>query len=121
MFVSWAGLLLAGFTPPRGVGATVCWIKAGTGLPCPGCGLTRSMSSAMRGMFAESWQFHPFGILILGFFICAAVMSMAPVLRKALARYIDSRPEGFGRIYGGFVTAFVVFGIVRVLLHLDAR
>jgi len=121
VFVSWVGLLLAGITPPHGFGLTVCWIKAGTGLPCPGCGLTRSISCALRGMVLESWQYHPFGFLILGFFVCAAAMSLMPAFRKKLTSHIDSRPKLFGRIYAGFVAAFVGFGIARALLQLGAH
>ncbi len=72
-------------------------------------------------MVAESWQYHPFGFLILGLFLCAALMSLMPAFRKQLTSYIDSRPEFFGRIYAGFVVAFVGFGIARALLHLADR
>src|SRR5215467_11057825 len=74
VFVSWFGLLMASITPPHGFGFTVCWIKSATGLPCPGCGLTRSLSCALRGMPVESWQYHPFGLLILGLFLCGAAL-----------------------------------------------
>src|SRR5262249_17002125 len=56
---AWLGLALAFVTPPHGTGFTVCWFKNSTGLPCPGCGLTRSFSCALRGMFLESWHYHP--------------------------------------------------------------
>jgi len=59
LFAAWSGLFLAAVTPPHGAGFTVCWLKASTGIPCPGCGLTRSLSCALRGMFMESWQYHP--------------------------------------------------------------
>ena len=118
VFVSWAGLLLAAITPPHGFGFSICWIKAATGLPCPGCGLTRSISCALRGMVVESWQYHPFGFLILGIFVCAAAMSLMPDFRKKLASQIDSRPKLFGGIYAAFVAAFVGFGIARALLAL---
>jgi hypothetical protein len=121
VFVSWAGLLVAGITPPHGFGITVCWIKSATGLPCPGCGLTRSISCALRGMVVESWQYHPFGFLILAIFVSAAAMSLMPALRRKLTRHIDSRPKLFGRIYAGFVAAFVGFGIARALLQLAAH
>jgi len=118
VLAAWAGLLLAGVTPPHGTGFTICWIKASTGSPCPGCGLTRSLSCALRGMFVESWNYHPLGIMILILFILTAVVSVIPALRKALVDHIEARPRWFQRIHFGFVIAFVGFGAVRVLFHL---
>ena len=113
---SWAGLLLALFTPPQGTGFTVCWLKAGTGLPCPGCGLTRSPSCGLRGMFAESWHYHPMGLLILGFFVAVAAASLVPGLRNYFTAFIESRSRLFTLVYVGFVVAFVGFGLVRALV-----
>ncbi|MDE7018428.1 MAG: DUF2752 domain-containing protein [Lachnospiraceae bacterium] len=43
-----------------------------TGLPCPGCGMTRALFYLMRGNVAESVRMHPMGIPIagLGFYFC---------------------------------------------------
>lgn len=30
-----------------------------TGIPCPGCGMTRAMLSALRGDLASAWRYHP--------------------------------------------------------------
>ncbi len=32
-----------------------------TGLPCPGCGMTRSCLALLRGNWAAAWRFNPFG------------------------------------------------------------
>jgi len=118
VFVAWAGLFVACVTPPHGTGLTLCWIKASTGLPCPGCGLTRSLSCALRGMFVESWHYHPLGMLILLLFILTAGASAMPRLRNALVHYIERRRGWFERIHFVFVIAFVGFGAVRVFFHL---
>jgi len=75
----------------------------------------------LRGMVVESWQYHPFGFVILGIFVCAAAMSLMPAFRKKLTSHIASHPKLFGRIYAGFVAAFVGFGIARALLQLAAH
>lgn len=36
-----------------------CLIKQTTGLPCPGCGLTRGCLSALRLDFAAAFRWHP--------------------------------------------------------------
>ena len=70
-------------------------------------------------MFVESWNYHPLGIMILILFILTAVVSVIPVLRKALADHIETRPRWFQRIHFGFVIAFVGFGAMRALFHLN--
>ncbi|MFB0565961.1 MAG: DUF2752 domain-containing protein [Candidatus Aminicenantaceae bacterium] len=42
-----------------------CTFRNLTGLPCPGCGLTRSIVSAMHGDLAMSFTFHRLGLLTL--------------------------------------------------------
>lgn len=43
------------------LGHGLCPSRELLGLPCPGCGLTRSVLLILRGRFAESWQLQPFG------------------------------------------------------------
>lgn len=56
------GLTLAGRSLPE-----VCALKRTTGVPCPGCGLTRSWVSAVHGDLAGSLAHHPLGWLILAY------------------------------------------------------
>lgn len=35
-----------------------------TGIPCPSCGLTRSLISLSQGDFKTSWQYHSFGLVL---------------------------------------------------------
>ena len=43
------------------------------GLPCPTCGLTRSMVMALHGQFARAWQMAPGGPVLLAGALLAAV------------------------------------------------
>lgn len=43
------------------LGHGLCPSRELLGLPCPGCGLTRSILLIFRGRFEESWRLQPFG------------------------------------------------------------
>ena len=45
---------------------SVCLFYHLTGLPCPGCGLTRSFVCLGHGHLRESLHWHPLGIVIYG-------------------------------------------------------
>ena len=40
-----------------------CPFKAVTGIPCPGCGMTRAVLSALRGDFRTAFYYHPLWIV----------------------------------------------------------
>jgi|SRR5215469_8465352 len=114
---AWLGLFLAAITPPHGTGITVCWVKQCTGISCIGCGLTRSLSCGLRGMFAESFSYHPFGLFILALFLFTAVTSLLPSARRRVAFWMEANPTLFNGLYVGFVVAFVGFGIARAMVE----
>jgi hypothetical protein len=114
---AWLGLFLAAITPPHGTGVTVCWFKQCTGIDCIGCGLTRSLSCGLRGMFTESVAYHPFGLFILALFLFTAISSLIPSSRKRVAEVMTAHPMLFNGLYLAFVVAFVAFGTVRALLE----
>ena len=43
----------------------LCGFKATSGIPCPGCGLTRSWVSAAHGRFQESLAWHRMGWVLM--------------------------------------------------------
>ena len=38
-----------------------CPLRALTGIPCPGCFLTRGVAASLHGDFATAWHWHPIG------------------------------------------------------------
>lgn len=79
------GLSVAGHTLPE-----VCALKRTTGVPCPGCGLTRSWVSAVHGDLGGSFAHHPLGWLVLAYVLAQAARHGAwlalPGRRRAVER-----------------------------------
>jgi len=122
VIVAWFGLLVAVISPPHGFGISVCWFFGATGLPCLGCGVTRSLSCGLRGLWLESWQYHPMGLPILALFGLTVVQSLLPrPVRERLAQRLKDRAFWFNALYLAFVVVFVGFGVARALSRLGAR
>jgi hypothetical protein len=46
-------------------GPSFCPFKVATGLPCPGCGLTRSSVALLHGDLGTSLYYHPLGVVMI--------------------------------------------------------
>ena len=44
-------------------GPVICPFRRLTGLPCPGCGLTRSWVYLAHGRWGDAFAAHPFGLV----------------------------------------------------------
>lgn len=117
--VAWAVLLIALVHPPHGLNVPLCWMASTTGVPCPGCGLTRSVSCAVRGMLEASWEYHPFGILFAMGFGCVALVSLLPTApRRRLALIACRHARVANTLYALLVGAFLTYGAARAAAHL---
>ena len=73
-------------------GLPLCPFRMMTGIPCPGCGLTRATLHALTGDFAGALRFHPLVFVLaplVGWSILRATLVSAKVIATARAR---SRP-----------------------------
>ena len=61
---------------------SVCWFRFSTGIPCAGCGLTRSVVLLLHGRLGASLAIHPFGAVAVGL----ALLLAPPRLARALGR-----------------------------------
>ncbi len=50
----------------------LCMLRETTGIPCPGCGLTRSLVAAVRGDWSSSFAFHRLGPVLFAYLILQA-------------------------------------------------
>lgn len=81
-----------------------CPVVIVTGLPCPGCGVTRAVEYFVTGQFQKGWAMHPFGIawLFLGVYFC-------------VMRYLLGRPvKGLWQMAGLLAAGMIVFWIYRL-------
>jgi hypothetical protein len=116
---AWLVLLVAAVHPPHGLGVPVCWTATTADLPCPGCGLTRSMSCAARGLLAESVAYHPFGVVFLAVFALVGVAGVLPSAgRRRVRGWVTRRRGAVHAAYVAIVASFIVFGIARAACHL---
>ena len=86
------------------LGPISAWVYGTTGVPCPGCGVTRSLSCGLRGLWLESWNYHPMGLLILALFAFTAAQSLLPrAARERVTCWMQHHALAFNSAYLLFV------------------
>ena len=79
-----AGAVLFAVAPALPGRLTQCLLKAGTGVPCPTCGLTRVLEALARGDVAAALAINPLALLAIGgglLYLGYAWLVVAGVLR----------------------------------------
>lgn len=82
-------------------GKKICPLANMTGLPCPGCGLSRAAVLFIQGDFAGAWKMHPF----FYFFLILAVVC-------GICRY------GFGMTGKWMTKAAAAVGVGAVIFYI---
>ena len=68
LWALWAAAGLAGlaalaglraWVPPEDPRLSICLLRNATGLPCPGCGMTRAFAHLAKREWAAAWRDHP--------------------------------------------------------------
>ena len=93
---------------PEFVLPELCAAKRFFALPCPGCGLTRSVIHLMHGEVRASLAMNPAGVLIV-----AALAAQIPLRLVALSRgrcgLLESRVLLYGTLWGVFAVLLAQF------------
>jgi hypothetical protein len=111
-----AALVLSFLLPPEGSGIPMCWFKWAYGHPCPGCGLSRSLTCISHLQFEKAWAYHPFGLLIYVLFFANALLLLMPSRKRAALRTrMSAQDRWLKPIYWSIVISFLIFGFVRLL------
>lgn len=97
---------------------TICPFRALTGLPCPGCGITRSLVFLYRGDLLTSLRYHLFGIPTALF--CAAVVAVSMTELFTHKRYFRPLLHNT-RLAWTLATVLMAYHSVRLVLFLHSH
>lgn len=87
---------------------SLCWIRAVTGFPCPGCGSTRAVICLFRFQFREALRFHPLIFLSLAVIVYYIVKALRGDIKNI---YKTEKYSGFA-----IVIIFIAIYIIRMIL-----
>ncbi len=112
---SLAGLVIARVWPVASVdsGAPTCLMRIVTGLPCPGCGMTRSWVHLAHGDVAAAFQYNLFGPVAMAMAAGIVVYTVVALLRRG-------RPERLlevvnPKILLGLVGVWLAYSVIRIV------
>ena len=98
-----------------GAGGWPCPIRSLTGVPCPGCGLTRATVALVRGEWRESLAAHAFAPLLLAAVLVAAVTALLPEARREAFAALLGRAERRTKATFLLPAALILYWLVRLL------
>ncbi len=109
-----AAILIAAFLPPgSGLGPPCLW-RSLLGIPCPGCGLGRSLVLSAHGLFRAAFRMHPLGPPLLAALAALAVWAaMAAMLGRRGPIPFATSPW----TWAAGIAAFWACWIIRLALH----
>lgn len=93
-------------------GPVICPFRALTGLPCPGCGLTRSWVYAAHGWWRESFAANPFGLVVVAALLALAVAVVVKRVRRTPPPQLDKLLRHPVAI--GIGAVWLVYAVVRL-------
>lgn len=92
-----------------------CNFKEMTGLPCWGCGLTRSALHLAQGDLVASIQFHLFTAPLFLTALAGACAAFAPRgLRVRMIERVEAQGAPWGGLMLGLLIAFGAYGMLRM-------
>ncbi|MGW0037537.1 DUF2752 domain-containing protein [Gordonia sp. NPDC003376] len=113
-----AGLAAAALLDPIGIqhGPELCVFRRLTGLPCPGCGLTRSWVMTAHGDLGHAFSFNLFGPLTFAVAALVVVGALWVVITGRGPRRAGTggrMPRWGVRVLIGVLVLFLVYGVAR--------
>ncbi|MFT4124870.1 MAG: DUF2752 domain-containing protein [Gordonia sp. (in: high G+C Gram-positive bacteria)] len=110
-------LVTAAILDPVGVehGPELCVFRRATGLPCPGCGLTRSWVFLAHGEVGRAFAFNIFGPILFAMTAAAVGYGFWTLVGRpgGVRRRLPPRPVVIGVV--AMVAVWLVYGILRAV------
>jgi hypothetical protein len=92
---------------------SICPFYEMTGLPCPGCGLTRAFVCLGHGRWAEALHWHPIGWLVYGVFVWLWLRAGVTLVRAEA--FLPIPPPISRRLWWGAAAGLLLVGAGRIL------
>jgi len=101
---------------PDGIedGPVLCPFRLLTGLPCPGCGLTRAWVYLAHGQWRDSFLANPFGMVMVALLVALVIAVVTARVRRSAAPDLDRLVRR--RWLQVLLGAWLVFAAVRLLV-----
>ena len=80
-----------------------CTLREMTGLPCPGCGLTRSTGYLTEGQWHEAWSINPASFALVTWWILEIALLVALIRRPSAALERVRRRARYGLLAMVFI------------------
>jgi hypothetical protein len=109
------------FLEPGYDGPDLCPLHRLTGMPCPGCGVTRGLVGLSHGDFSFALGANPFVLVLWPVLVALAVGVFVPKARwTSTLRWIESAEPWPSRVVRVLFLAFFGFGLLRLLYFVAA-
>ncbi len=102
--------------PFQGFGFDICPLHRFTGLPCPGCGMTRAFVLFSSGDPLAAFGANPGVLFFYPVFWLLALVTLLPACAfAAVEQIVSARARAVGQVYRLVLFAFVAFGMARLV------
>ncbi len=107
-FLALLSVLVLVIIPSEGIKFILCPMQNIFGLPCPACGITRSMSSLLSLDIWHSFRYHPLGIIVFAAIITAIIVNQSDFLYIRLYKKVS--------IYQSLIVLFIITWLSRLIV-----
>ncbi len=108
-----SGVWLLHSLEPGEIPLPECEFKSITGLPCPTCGITRSMQAAANLEIKESFIQHPFGLLLISVISVLFFFLLTEAITGKRLRLIPVKVN-IKMIFIGLISVWWIYWLIRI-------